>query len=192
MVTSTRDIYIVLTDTGTILTKIIRLFTKAPLNHASISFDSELREVYSFGRKKVNNPLIGGLVKENLYDSFFTEANCAVYKCKITREDYEGICQHVMKMYRNGDRYKYHLLGLIGIMINRKIEINNAFFCSQFVAYVFEQQGIPLLFKQAYQVTPADLARSPKLDLVYQGALGDYLPMQKIATYEETKGSVVV
>lgn len=50
--TTNRDIYIVLTGTGTAFSGIIKWFTKAELNHASIAFDSELREVYSFGRKK--------------------------------------------------------------------------------------------------------------------------------------------
>lgn len=47
-----KEIYVLLTDTGTVLTKIIRSFTKDPLNHASIAFDQDLNEVYSFGRKK--------------------------------------------------------------------------------------------------------------------------------------------
>lgn len=50
--TSKKDVYIVLTGTGTTFSGFIKWFTKADLNHASIAFDSELREVYSFGRKK--------------------------------------------------------------------------------------------------------------------------------------------
>ncbi|MED4476449.1 hypothetical protein [Oceanobacillus caeni] len=41
-----RKVYILLTDTGTFFTKLIKLYTKKPYNHASISFDSELSEVY--------------------------------------------------------------------------------------------------------------------------------------------------
>lgn len=50
--TANKDIYIVLTGTGTAFSGLIKWFTKAELNHASIAFDHELREVYSFGRKK--------------------------------------------------------------------------------------------------------------------------------------------
>lgn len=42
-------IYLLLSDTGTVLTKLIKTYTKMPYNHASIAFDSKLREVYSFG-----------------------------------------------------------------------------------------------------------------------------------------------
>lgn len=59
--TANRDIYIVLTGTGTAFSGIIKWFTKAELNHASIAFDSELREVYSFGRKKCTTRLLPDL-----------------------------------------------------------------------------------------------------------------------------------
>ena len=37
-----KKIYILLTDTGTLFTRLIKIFTKKPYNHASISFDAEL------------------------------------------------------------------------------------------------------------------------------------------------------
>ena len=61
-----KKVYILLTDTGTLFTKLIKLYTKKPYNHASISFDLELLEVYSFGRKTARNPFIGGFVKEDV------------------------------------------------------------------------------------------------------------------------------
>lgn len=60
------EIFIVLTETGTLFSQTIKWFTKAPLNHASLSFDGELKEVYSFGRKKVNNPFVGDSLKKIL------------------------------------------------------------------------------------------------------------------------------
>ncbi|MCM3651426.1 MULTISPECIES: hypothetical protein [Metabacillus] len=52
------EIYIILTDTGTIFTNMIKMYTKQSLNHASISFTKNLSTTYSFGRKNVNNPFI--------------------------------------------------------------------------------------------------------------------------------------
>ena len=51
-----RKIYLLLTDTGTMFTRMIKLFTQEPLNHASLAFDDNLVEVYSFGRKKYEKP----------------------------------------------------------------------------------------------------------------------------------------
>ena len=102
---------IVLTGTGTWFSRMIQYFTKAPLNHASIAFDSELREVYSFGRKKANNPFDGGLVRENLRDPFFYTSECAVYHFRVSKEDYQRMHNLVKEMMRDQDRYKYNLLG---------------------------------------------------------------------------------
>ena len=59
-------IYILLTDTGTWFSKLVKFYTKAPYNHASISLDDNLEELYSFGRKVYFNPLSAGFVKEAL------------------------------------------------------------------------------------------------------------------------------
>ena len=78
-----KKIYILLTDTGTLFTKFIKLYTKKPYNHASLSFDSELSEVYSFGRKTARNPFIGGFVKEDVNEGLFKQANCAIYSLTV-------------------------------------------------------------------------------------------------------------
>lgn len=61
-----KQVYILLTGTDTWLGRMIQWYTKAPLNHASIAFDENLGELFSFGRKYENNPLVGGLVRENI------------------------------------------------------------------------------------------------------------------------------
>ena len=51
-----KKIYIVLTHSGTALSKIIKGFTKDEFSHVSISLDKELNEMYSFGRLNPYNP----------------------------------------------------------------------------------------------------------------------------------------
>ena len=58
-----QNIYVLLTDTGTMFTKLIKRITAAPYNHASLALDENLNEVFSFGRKCANNPWIGDLLK---------------------------------------------------------------------------------------------------------------------------------
>ena len=43
-----KEIYFVLTHTGTALSKIIKGFTKDEFSHVSISLDINLKEMYSF------------------------------------------------------------------------------------------------------------------------------------------------
>lgn len=91
MMVEKKQVYIILSDTGTWFTRMIRLYTKAPFNHASIAFDPALHEVYSFGRKRPRNPFIGGFVKEDMHSELFREATCAVYRCSVSERHYHEI-----------------------------------------------------------------------------------------------------
>jgi len=169
-----KEIYVLLTDTGTVLTKIIRTFTKDPLNHASIAFDKDLNEVYSFGRKNPSNPFFAGFVKENVRGDFFEESMCALYRCKVSQATYNSIRNQIKHFEQYQDLYKYNLVGMLGVVFNIEWERRYAYFCSQFVATVFERSGMSLVNKSPLLVTPGDLQHTPELELVYHGKLHSY------------------
>ncbi|MBP1989118.1 hypothetical protein [Paenibacillus eucommiae] len=173
-----KKIYILLTDTGTLFTKLIKLVTKSPMNHASISFNQELSETYSFGRKNPVNPFVAGFVRENMEGSLFTKATCALYSCTVESSQYEQMYAHVKNIEENKQKYKYNMLGLFGILFNFKWERKHAFFCSQFVASVFEQNGMNLVGKPSVLTTPGDFQHSDALQLLFQGSLNRF-HMQK-------------
>ena len=50
-----RVVYIVLTHTGTIPSRLIRIFTRYEYTHVSISLDRNLEHLYSFARKAKYN-----------------------------------------------------------------------------------------------------------------------------------------
>ena len=60
------NIYIVVTHTGTILSRIVHSYTKDEFSHVSISLDKELKEMYSFGRLNPYNAFWGGFVHEHI------------------------------------------------------------------------------------------------------------------------------
>lgn len=171
----TKTVYILLTDTGTWFTRMIRLYTKAAHNHASIAFDSDLREVYSFGRKKPRNPFHGGFVRENLQGELFAEAACSLYACEVDSEVYGQMKERIERMEREASRYKYNLIGLFAVALKLEVERRDAFFCSQFVAWMLEAGGIKVADKPACQVTPVDLARERTFKPLYEGELQAYL-----------------
>ncbi|MEB6550126.1 hypothetical protein MXL46_13610 [Heyndrickxia sporothermodurans] len=169
-----RKIYLLLTDTGTMFTRMIKLFTQEPLNHASLALDDQLFEVYSFGRKKIRNPFIGGFVKENIRSELFKQANCAIYCCTVTDEQYKKMRRKIRKMEMNKQKYKYNLIGLIGVLFKIEIERKNAYFCSQFVASVLTETGVVMMNKPIAFVKPHDLKEFPTFELVYEGKLDFY------------------
>ncbi len=62
-----KKIYIVLTRTNTILSRMIGFIKDDEYTHASISLDRHLSKMYSFGRKYTYNPFVGFLCSEFVY-----------------------------------------------------------------------------------------------------------------------------
>lgn len=176
------EIYVLLTDTGTLFTRTIKWFTKDQLNHASIAFDSDLNEVYSFGRKNPSNPFFAGFVKEDVRGDFFEQSVCRLYRCTISHGAYLKIRTQIHHMEQNSDQYKYNLLGMLGIMFNFEMKREYAYFCSQFVASVFEQSGVHLVDKPPLFVTPGDFENTAMLELVYHGNLHSYTGCKELQT----------
>ena len=61
-----RKVYLVLTYTGTILSRIVKLYTRKEYSHVSIALDENLEEMYSFGRVNPYIAFIGGFVHEGI------------------------------------------------------------------------------------------------------------------------------
>jgi hypothetical protein len=173
-----RSVYILLTNTGTLFTKSIKSYTKAPYNHASISFDRELTELYSFGRKQPNNPLSGGFVKEDIQTGTYSKypnTTCVIYKLQVTERDVEKMKRVLHLFIRKQGRFLYNLLGVIGVALNEPVEFSNSYFCSQFVAEILQRSGIKLWDKLPALVTPDDFRQCDKLELLYEGKLNEYV-----------------
>ena len=188
---STKNIYIILTDTGTLLSRMIKLYTKDELNHVSISFDDQLSEVYSFGRKDQRNPFIGGFVRENINERLLglreKRIECAVYCCEVDNRTYNRIREQISIMEQHRNDYTYNLLGLFAVAFNMRMDRAKAFFCSQFVSFLFQRAGASIVNKPPSLVTPGDIAKSSQLQHVYKGCLFNYLSSKtKVEMSERT------
>ena len=167
-------IYIVLTKTGTLLSKAIGMYTGKEMNHASIAFDEELFDMYSFGRKQLNNPLSGGFLREDAERGLFETADCVIYRCRVSHYQYLEMMKFVRYMYCNRDRYKYNFIGLFGVMMQKEVRRERAYFCSQFVAMLLKIGGLKI-YQNPALMTPHCIAQLPYLEKVYAGKLADYL-----------------
>ncbi|MEH7225712.1 hypothetical protein V7112_18025 [Bacillus sp. JJ1566] len=171
---SKKKVYILLTDTGTLFTKLIKLYTKKPYNHASISFDSEMSEVYSFGRKTARNPFIGGFVKEDVRKGLFKQADCAIYSFTVTEVDIQKMKRYITEIEAQKEYYRYNFLGLFGVMFNKPLKRKKAFFCSQFVASVLNEGDSVNFEKPPSLIAPNDLQKVFRFQPMYEGKLNAY------------------
>ena len=173
-----KKVYILLSNTGTLLNKSIKKYTKAPYNHASIAFDKELIELYSFGRKNPRNPLFGGFVKENIMDGTFArypETTCLVYEMEISERELQKMIRILNVFKKNKNYLGFNVVGLVGVAINRPLFARRgAYFCSQFVAEVFVRAGLNLWGKVTSLVTPDDIKKTKEFILIYEGKLREY------------------
>ncbi|MFC7679920.1 hypothetical protein [Paenibacillus sp. GCM10028914] len=175
--TNSNDVFILLTDTGTMFTRLIKGYTMAPYNHASIALDRGLTEIYSFGRKRANNPWLAGFVEEDIYDGVYRHfplTRCVVLRLKVSREQREELKRKIQLYKRNKEMYRYNLLGLFFLTMKVNYAPKNAYFCSQFVAEMLRGIDVELWNKPAALVTPNDFLIHPELEVIYEGMLYDY------------------
>ena len=86
-------VYIVISQTGTILSRILKAFTHREYNHASISLKDDLSVMYSFGRKYPYNPFLGRFVIESPnFGTFKRFANTKILLLKVYMGDEEYQC----------------------------------------------------------------------------------------------------
>lgn len=170
-----KKVYIILSNTGTLFSKAIGMYTKKELNHASIAFDEELNEMYSFGRKSHHNPFNGGFIKENPIEGMLQRATCAIYECAVTDSEYLRMKSIITQMEQQQQLYKYNLIGLVYVAINIEKERENAFFCSQFVATIMKECPSSQ-FRVAPPLTqPYHFEQLSALSLTFKGDLQTYV-----------------
>lgn len=170
-----KKIYIVLTYTGTILSKIIKIFTRAEYCHVSLSLDKKLRKMYSFGRLNPYNPFIGGFVHEGInHGTFkrFKRTKAEIYEIEVTNTQYNKIKKLIADFKNKKDEYKFNRLGLILAGINYKYTRENRFYCSEFVKYLIENAEIDLELKDIMK--PIDFKKIIDDDFLYKGKLKNY------------------
>ncbi len=145
-----KQVYIVLSLTGSNFGHLIKLYTKEPYSHVSLAFDKDLNEMYSFGRKYPNNPFMAGFVKESLDKGAFLKfknAECTIYSLDVSEENYYKLKEIIENFKLESNKYRYNLLGILGVIIGYPLETKYKYFCSQFVSHVLIESGVKLFDK---------------------------------------------
>lgn len=165
-------IYLVFTRTGTWLSRLISKFSDIEYPHASLSFDDEFAEMYSFGRKNPNNPLSGGFAVENLSDGVFkkySDCKCLIFRIKVSEEQYASLRRYVRRFSREKNKYRYNFLGLCSILFNIPLKRKNHYFCSQFVSEALIKSKVLKLDKAPELTRTDDLYTIKNREILYEG-----------------------
>lgn len=175
-----RNVYIILTYTGTILSRVIRLYTHNEYAHVSIALDEDLKQMYSFGRINPYIAFIGGFVHESpKWGTFkrFKDTKALIYKLEVTDEQYNIISGKIQKMGEEKSIYSFNVIGLFAAGFHKKVSKQNAFYCAEFIKYLLDNAKIEN--NLPYPVKPQDfnnyLKEEIKAELIYNGKLREYL-----------------
>ncbi len=170
-----KKIYIVLTHTGTNLSKLIKSYTKDEFSHVSIALDSELKHMYSFGRLHPYNPFWAGFVHEYIDEGTFKRfylTKTKVYTLEITEQQYESVENTIKQMEQEKEQYTFNILGLFAAGFRKKITREKSFYCAEFVKHILEKAdintGLPEVAK------PEDFKKIENLQQIYNGFLKKY------------------
>ena len=171
-------IYILLSLSGTYFSHFLRIMSpglKYP--HVSISFDKNLSTLYSFGRKKVNNPLFAGFVEEHPNTGVFGKFNpdCNLLELEITDEQYTKLKQIVLEFKKEYQKYNYNYMGLVFTFFKIPRNLNNRFTCTQFIAYALNKSNVETVNKPVSLILPTDYYDIPNSRIIYKGKLKSYV-----------------
>lgn len=171
-------IYIVISETPTEFGRLIRKFAKIKYNHASIAFDAELKQLYSFGRRQYKNPLNAGLIKE--YPERFTlrrfsRINVRIYRVPVTKEQYTLGKTRILEIKHDLDGYLYNLFSVLSYPVLKGFHTYKAYSCAEFVAHMVRVMGINMdPDKLNCEYTPEEIGRHVSSCLFFDGNLLDY------------------
>lgn len=168
-------VYFMISQTHTRFAWMIRKFGSTQYNHAAISLDPELKELYAFARPRRNAVFLGRLVHEQLF--YYSRGkypciNVVIFKLPVTQRQYDEIRRIVHQVYHD-EEYVYNLFSVLTYPLTKGFGVKKAFSCIEFVIYLLVHLGI-CPAGQLYRYKPDDLLRILEPYTWYTGNLLEY------------------
>jgi hypothetical protein len=169
-----KNVYIILTQTNTILGALIHRLTGDEYTHASISLERDLSVMYSFGRKYTFNPFIGCFKRESLNRGVYRRCKALpgrVIELELSPEQYDRVAKRLHEFDLHRKDYHYNYSGLLNGLFNREACHQNRFLCSEFVYYVLQEAGAADFPLPRNLVRPQSFVEYMEGRTLYQGDL---------------------
>lgn len=172
-----KEIYIVVMQTGSIVSRALKMITGKEYNHVSVSFDPDLHYLYSFGRRHAYNPWIGGFVQES-FDfgtlKRFSDTKGIVISIPVSENIYERLVHRIDEMLENKQNYYYDMIGLVLAAFNVIYKRKRHYYCSDFVRELLVEFGIEDSAQFEDVVQPMHFLDLPDGREIYRGKLKDF------------------
>jgi TusA-related sulfurtransferase len=167
------ELYVLLTDTPTVFSKISKAVTGDPYNHVSLAFDRELENVFTYALKTLDNGFKGGFKREDR--KVLRGSRYSLYSVTLPSDTIRKVKSRVIDIEKKKLETSYNHFGLINAVLGRELfraEATESMICSHFVAAIFEDAGIQLFKNKASAVIrPYDFVKSKLLKHVERGTI---------------------
>ena len=171
-----KQIYILLSKTQTLPSRLIHRMTGGSFTHASLALTPQTDRFYSYARKTLNNPLNAGLIVEDIHALVFAkypDCHCSLYAIEVSDEGYEKIKRLLALYLKNRKKAKYNFMGVLPLRLGIRLQRRWRLVCSQFVAIALQESGEITLPKDPYLMLPNDFPAIKGARKIYDGVLKD-------------------
>ena len=172
-------VYVLCVHTGTLLANIIKKATGSHFSHCTISFDSSLKNMYSFGRKvKMTEMSNGSFVKESIKNPPYTnkDVTYALYCIPVTEDQLNAMKKRLEYFVKNKTKFRYDFGGLIKNFFGIADNPEQRWFCSRFVADIINagsEPGKPMI-REPSLMRPEDFLYTNFAQYITSGLIADY------------------
>lgn len=168
-----RTLYVVFSATPLKMGSMIRNVTHEKYNHVSISFDPNLRTLYSFARHYKNAPFYGGLVRETpaRYKNNGKTADIFVCAIPITEKKCCEIKNRIKEMLKESSACHYNMFSAATSLISRRVFIKNCYTCVEFIVHILSRV-CPEIFENGFY-SVEDVRQILKDYEIYSGKFPD-------------------
>ena len=171
-------VYIVLTYTNSLFSKIIRKVKSSKFTHAGLTLDSDLSKILTF---KFDIGANNGFTVENLdkYISIYKDTLISVMAVFVDKATKKALDKSIQYYIESKEKTKYNFGNLIDILRNKAKDNdpeNLSMVCSQFVDTLLKLSGIDITDKSSNLVIPQDFQNisNPKIFKLYEGLAREY------------------
>ena len=172
-----KRIFIVLSSTNTTLAKSIRKCTGTEFSHTSLALDNNFEEMYSFSRRKTNNPFVGRFKRESFDTGIFAKSKdclCQIYTAQVSDEQIDKIKEKLEYFSNSKKTFKFNNLGLFACWFKIKFPRKYKRVCSQFVSECLDYACPEIILPKHYWIMqPEDFKFAKNIDLMYRGNMSD-------------------
>lgn len=172
-----KPVYIILTEGKSLFSAAIKKVTDSAYSHASISFDLDLHDMYSYD---IDIPKQSGFRKWDI-EEIDKDKKIAIFAIFLKEEDYNKLKENIEWFKDHAKETAYSFRNIFSFIFNIEPDKNDMrMFCSQFVDRLLKLIGVDITGLKSNKVSPAEFKKisttNNKIYTFYEGLKDKYNP----------------